>query len=385
MIATAKNSVNERLAGARRVVVKLGSSLLIDSETGELNRTWLESLADELAAMLANGQQVLLVSSGAIALGRAYLGLTGSHAKLEEHQAAAAAGQVVLAHAYQELMAWHGRKVAQVLLTPDDTENRQRYLNARNTIQTLLGLGVVPVINENDTVATEEIRYGDNDRLAARVAEMISADCLVLLSDVAGMYNGDPGESDSAELIPVVEQITPELEALAGESKTAFGSGGMVTKLAAARICMSAGCATVIASGKHLKPLARITAGEPCTWFIPERSPLAARKQWIAGALKPRGKLIVDQGAEAALAQGNSLLPVGVVGVAGEFERGDPVTLVALDGRDVGRGLAAFSSADARKVIGQKSNDLEKILGYAGRSEIVHRDNLVLFKNKQKD
>ena len=216
-------------------------------------------------------------------------------------------------------------------------------------------------------------------------AEMISADCLVLLSDVAGMYNGDPGESDSAELIPVVEQITPELEALAGESKTAFGSGGMVTKLAAARICMSAGCATVIASGKHLKPLARITAGEPCTWFIPERSPLAARKQWIAGALKPRGKLIVDQGAEAALAQGNSLLPVGVVGVAGEFERGDPVTLVALDGRDVGRGLAAFSSADARKVIGQKSNDLEKILGYAGRSEIVHRDNLVLFKNKQKD
>jgi glutamate 5-kinase len=382
MSAAAKNSGSERLGAARRVVVKLGSSLLINSATGELNREWLESVADELAAMLANGQQVLLVSSGAIALGRAYLGLTGTHARLEEHQAAAAAGQVVLAHAYQELMAWHGRKVAQVLLTPDDTENRQRYLNARNTIQTLLGLGVLPVINENDTVATEEIRYGDNDRLAARVAEMISADCLVLLSDVEGMYDGDPSESGAAQLIPRVERITPELESLAGESKTAFGSGGMVTKLAAARICMSAGCATVIASGRYHKPLARISAGEPCTWFIPDQSPLAARKQWIAGALKPRGKLVVDQGAEAALAGGNSLLPVGVAEVIGEFERGDPVTLASVDGRDLGRGLAAFSSADARKVIGQKSDDLEKILGYAGRSEIVHRDNLVLLKSK---
>jgi glutamate 5-kinase len=287
----------------------------------------------------------------------------------------------MLAHAYQELMARHEYKVAQILLTPDDTENRQRYLNARSTIQTLLDLGVLPVINENDTVATEEIRYGDNDRLAARVAEMVSADCLVLLSDVDGMYDGDPGRSPTAKLIPTVTRITPELEQLAGESRTDFGSGGMVTKLAAARICMSAGCATVIASGRDVEPLSRIAGGGRCTWFIPQRTPLAARKQWIAGVLTPRGKLVVDAGAETALVAGNSLLPVGVREVIGEFERGDPVTLVAADGRDLGRGLAAYGSEAARQLAGHKSADIERILGFSGRSEIVHRDNLVLLNS----
>jgi glutamate 5-kinase len=374
------NANLHRLAAAKRVVVKLGSSLLIN-DSGSLNREWLESLAAELASMRANGQEVLLVSSGAIALGRAYLGLKSNQRRLDELQAAAAAGQIVLAHAYQELMDKHDYKVAQVLLTPDDTEDRQRYLNGRNTMETLLQLGVLPVINENDTVATEEIRYGDNDRLAARVAEMVSADCLVLLSDVEGMYDSDPTDNDSAQLIPAITEITPALEALAGESKTQFGSGGMVTKLAAARICMSAGCATVIASGVQERPLSKILAGSPCTWFIPSRSPLAARKQWIAGALTPCGKVIVDIGAEAALADGNSLLPVGVRDIVGEFNRGDPVTLIAADGRDIGRGLAAFASVDARRVMGRKSDEVDKILGYSGRSEMVHRDNLVLLES----
>ncbi len=369
---------NARLASAKRVVVKLGSSLLINKSNGSLNRNWLESLAEELAEMLRRGQQVLLVSSGAIALGRAYLGMSASQQRLEDHQAAAAAGQILLAHAYQELMRSHDCKVAQVLLTPDDTENRRRYLNARNTLEALLALGVLPVINENDTVATEEIRYGDNDRLAARVAEMVSADCLVLLSDVDGMYDADPTQVPAAKLIPQVREITPAMEAAAGESRTAYGSGGMATKLAAARICMSAGCATVIASGHERKPLSRITAGEPCTWFLPSRTPLAARKQWIAGTLIPRGRLVIDKGAEAALLDGNSLLPIGVKEIDGDFERGDAVVLLTLDGRDIGRGLAAQGSADARKMMGRRSDEIEASLGFSGRREIVHRDNLVL-------
>jgi len=374
------NTENARLADAKRVVVKLGSSLLINKEDGSLNRDWLETLAGELAAMLRQGQQVLLVSSGAIALGRAYLGLTSGQRRLEEHQAAAAAGQILLAHAYQEMMDRHGCKVAQVLLTPDDTENRQRYLNGRSTMETLLKLGVLPVINENDTVATEEIRYGDNDRLAARVAEMVSADCLVLLSDVEGMYDADPTTDSTAKLISTVHEITPALEAVAGESQTAYGSGGMATKLAAARICMSAGCATVIASGHERNPLGRILAGSQCTWFLPSRTPLAARKQWIAGALTPRGKLIVDDGAMAAVIEGKSLLPVGVKDIQGNFKRGDAVALVTEDGRDFGRGLATHSSDEARRIIGCQSDEIETNLGYASRSEMIHRDNLVVLE-----
>jgi glutamate 5-kinase len=367
-----------RLNEAGRIVVKIGSSLLINKETGELNRVWLESLASELAELMANGQEVILVSSGAIALGRAYLDMQPGQRRLDEYQAAAAAGQVILAHGYQELMGAHNIKVAQVLLTPDDTEDRRRYLNARSTLETLMGLGVLPVINENDTVTTQEIRYGDNDRLGARVAEMVSADCLVLLSDVDGMYTADPTEDNTAELIPEVLEITPELDAVAGESRTAYGSGGMATKLAAARICMSAGCATLIASGHKARPLAAVMAGSNCTWFLPSKTPLAARKQWIAGMLIPAGQLTIDEGAEKALRKGGSLLSVGVQAVEGKFERGDAVAVKTSDGRAIAHGLIAYSSDEAQIIKGVQSQAIEQKLGYQGREELIHRDNLVL-------
>jgi glutamate 5-kinase len=369
-----------RLTDARRVVVKIGSSLLIHKDNGELNRAWLESLAGELAAMIASGQQVVLVSSGAIALGRVYLNMQPGQRRLEDHQAAAAAGQVLLVHAYQELMGAHGIKVAQVLLTPEDTEHRRRYLNARSTLETLLELGALPVVNENDTVATQEIRYGDNDRLGARVAEMISADCLVLLSDVDGLYDSDPTANSSAELITEVREITPELEALAGASRTAYGSGGMATKLAAARICMSAGCATLIANGHRIEPIAAVRSGSPCTWFVPSSTPLAARKQWIAGTLTPAGRLIIDAGAEQALRNGGSLLPVGVQSVEGQFGRGDAVAISTADGRDIAHGLTAYDSSEAKLILGCQSQAIEEQLGYRGEEELVHRDNLVLLE-----
>ncbi|MBT8441718.1 MAG: glutamate 5-kinase [Gammaproteobacteria bacterium] len=366
------------LADAARVVIKIGSALLVDSDTGRLNRSWLESLADEIVRLRERGQQVLVVSSGAIALGRRYLGMSQDQSRLEDHQAAAAAGQILLAHAYQDLLDERGVRIAQVLLTLDDTEDRRRYLNARSTLATLLRLGVVPVINENDTVATQEIRYGDNDRLGARVAEMVSADCLVLLSDVDGFYTADPTTHADAALIPEVRDITTDIERRAGASNTAFGSGGMVTKLAAARICMAAGCATLIANGHRMEPLRAIEAGEPCTWFIPKKSPRAARKQWIAGSLTLRGRLVIDAGAERALAGGGSLLPVGVVRVEGEFERGDAIAVVDTSGRGIARGLAAYSSRDAEVIQGRRSDEIESLLGYGGRDEIIHRDDLVL-------
>ncbi|MFQ5634008.1 MAG: glutamate 5-kinase [Gammaproteobacteria bacterium] len=374
------NSERERplLEAASRIVIKIGSALLVDSGTGRLNRPWLESLADETVRMRARGQQVLLVSSGAIALGRRYLGLSPDQSRLEDHQAAAAAGQVLLAHAYQDLLDERGVRIAQILLTLDDTEDRRRYLNARSTLATLLNLGVVPIINENDTVATQEIRYGDNDRLAARVAEMVSADCLILLSDVDGLYTENPATHAGATLIPEVREITADIEARAGASTTAFGSGGMVTKIAAARICMAAGCAALIANGRRLEPLGAIESGAPCTWFIPRKSPRAARKQWIAGSLTSRGRLVIDAGAERALSGGGSLLPVGVVGVDGEFQRGDAISIVSGDGRDIARGLAAYSSADARIIQGRRSEEIEALLGYGGRDEIIHRDDLVM-------
>lgn len=359
-------------------MVKIGSSLLVEKSTGRLHRKWLASLCGEMARMRTRGQRVVVVSSGAIALGRRYLGLSAEQRKLDEQQAAAAAGQIILAHAYQELLSRHDIKVAQVLLTLEDTESRRRYLNGRNTLQTLLELGVVPVINENDTVATAEIRYGDNDRLGARVAEMVSADCLVLLSDVDGLYDADPTTSDTATLIPEVREITPEIEALAGVARTEFGSGGMVTKIIAARMALAAGCATVIASGRRLRPLSAIEAGKPCTWFISQRTPLAARKKWIAGTLKARGELTIDAGAERALAGGRSLLPVGVVAVQGRFERGDAVTVRNRDGRELARGLVAYASDEARLIQGRRSEDIERLLGYRGRDELIHRDNLVL-------
>ncbi len=369
---------SSRLQGAARLVLKIGSSLLVDQATGKLNRAWLESIADELARLQKRGQQVLVVSSGAIALGRPYLGMTRDQRRLEDAQAAAAAGQILLAHAYQDLLEARGIRIAQVLLTLGDTEDRRRYLNARNTLETLLRLNVIPVINENDTVATQEIRYGDNDRLGARVAEMTSSDVLVLLSDVDGLYDSDPSRNPAARLIPEVRELTPEIEALAGESATEFGSGGMITKLMAARICMNAGCATVIASGKRLYPVQAIEDGANCSWFLPGRTPRQARKQWIAGTLVPRGGVTVDEGAERALRAGSSLLPVGIVAVSGAFQSGDAVTIRNRAGRDLARGLVAYSSDEARRICGRRSEELAALLGYSGRDEFIHRDNLAL-------
>ena len=362
------------LADARRLVVKIGSALLVDDRTGDIRRGWLEALADDVARCVGRGQEVLLVSSGAIAVGRRHLGLLGSAIKLEEKQAAAATGQIRLAHAYQEALARHRLTVAQILLTPEDTEERRLHLNARATLTQLMALRAIPVINENDTVATAEIRFGDNDRLAARVAQMVSADTLVLLSDIDGLYTSDPRTDAAARHIPEVHELSTEIEAMAGAAPPGMSSGGMVTKLAAARIAMAAGCRMVIAKGAALRPLSALEAGARATWFVPSSEPLTARKRWIAGSLKPLGTLVVDDGAAAALARGTSLLPAGVVAVEGDFERGDPVLVSRRDGREVGRGLSAYSSADARAIAGHKSREIEAILGYRGRDEVIHRE-----------
>ena len=367
-----------RLAAARRVVVKVGSALLVERSAGRVNRAWLESLAEDVAALRARGQEVVLVSSGAIALGRRQLGLAPGKLRLEESQAAAAVGQIRLAHAWKEVLEQHGFTVAQVLLTLGDTEERRRYLNARNTLTTLLRLGAIPVINENDTVATAEIRYGDNDRLGARVAQMVSADCVVLLSDVDGLYTADPTRDSGARFIPEVPRITPEIEAMAGGSASDVGSGGMATKVMAAKIAVAAGCSLCIAAGREAHPLRRVEAGARCTWFLAEASPVAVRKQWIAGLLKPAGEVAVDEGAARALRGGKSLLPAGVVRVKGPFDRGDAVVVLDPAGREIARGLAAYSSADAERIRGRRSAELEPLLGYRGRDEMIHRDDLVL-------
>jgi glutamate 5-kinase len=366
------------LALGRRLVVKIGSALLADETTGAIRRDWLEALADDLAGCRQRGQEVIIVSSGAIAVGRRLLKFNYGALRLEEKQAAAATGMIRLAHAYQEVLANYGITVAQVLLTLDDSEDRRRYINARNTLTTLLRVDAVPLINENDTVATDEIRFGDNDRLAARVAAMISADTLVLLSDIDGLYSADPHENADARFLPEVREITPEIEAMAGEPRSAVGSGGMLTKLVAGRIALAAGCRMVIAYGHDLHPLKQIEAGARCTWFLPAASPQAARKQWIAGTLKPAGTLVVDEGAVAALARGKSLLPAGVVAVEGEFGKGAAVVVRTRDGRNLGRGLAGYSAADARRIIGQKTSEIEACLGYRGRDELIHRDDLAL-------
>jgi len=373
------DSAAARLADARRIVIKIGSALLVESATGTLRRNWLEALAEDIAILRKRGQEVVIVSSGAIALGRRQLGLNLKRQKLEESQASAAVGQVRLAHAYQEILGEHDITVAQILLTLGDTEERRRYLNARSTISTLLNLGAIPVINENDTVATAEIRYGDNDRLAARVAQMISADCLILLSDVDGLYTANPEDDPSAEFIPVVHAITAEISDMAGAPKaTGFGKGGMVTKVAAGRIAVAAGCSMAIINGKEMHPLHRFETTGRGTWFLPDATPVTARKQWIAGTLVPAGTLVVDSGAAGALARGKSLLPAGVTEIDGEFERGDAVRVRDAAGHEIARGLSAYSSADARRIIGHKSRDIEAILGYRGREELIHRDDLVL-------
>jgi glutamate 5-kinase len=366
------------LGQARRVVVKVGSSLLVESSTGKLNQAWLTTLAEDLAQLQRRGQEVILVSSGAIALGRRELKLPSGRLKLEESQAAAAVGQIRLAHAWKDALEKHQLTVAQILLTFGDTEQRRRYLNARSTLGTLLKLGAVPVINENDTVATAEIRYGDNDRLAARVAQMIGADCLVLLSDVDGLYTADPTRSADAQFIPEVHGITTAIEQMAGGATSAVGSGGMATKVAAAKIAVGAGCHMCVALGKELHPLMRLEAGARCTWFYPTATPATVRKQWIAGTLRPAGELQVDAGAVAALRQGKSLLPAGVVAVAGIFERGDALIVRDPAGAEIARGLSAYSSVDAERIRGCQSMQIAALLGFRGRDEIIHRDDLVI-------
>jgi glutamate 5-kinase len=373
-----RKTAARRLTDARRIVVKVGSTLLVDGDKGRLNRSWLESLAADVVAFRKRGQDVILVSSGAIALGRRHLNLGLGKLKLEESQAAAAVGQIRLAHAYKEILDEHQITVAQVLLTLGDTEQRRRYLNARGTLNTLLALKAVPVINENDTVATAEIRYGDNDRLAARVAQMVGADCLILLSDIDGLYTADPKVDPDAQFIARVLEITPLIESMAGGSGSELGSGGMQTKIAAAKIAVAAGCHLCISKGALEHPLQRIEDGARCTWFLPSSTPLATRKQWIAGTLKPAGAIAIDEGAVRALLSGKSLLPAGVTRAVGRFDRGDTVSIIGPGGVEVARGICAYSDADAARIMGRKSAEIEQLLGFRGRDEIVHRDDLVL-------
>jgi glutamate 5-kinase len=362
----------------RRLVIKIGSTLLVD-EQNQLDRNWLDNLADDIDVLRKSGHQVLIVSSGAVAIGSHVLGINPRRSRLEELQAAAAAGQVQLVHAYQDALSRHDIRAAQILLTPDDTEVKRRFLNARGTLEKLLDHDVVPVINENDTVATDELRYGDNDRLAARVAQTVMADCLILLSDVDGFYTADPRANPGAEYLEIVESISDEHMLMAGNSGSALGSGGMNTKLQAARIATHAGCATIIASGVVDRPLHALFNGARHTVFPAAASPAAARKQWLAGVLEVSGELRLDAGAAAALLSGNSLLPVGLVEVVGQFRRGDAVMLVGHDGAELGRGLAAYSNKEADAIKGCRSDQIEEILGYRGRSVMVHRDDMVLF------
>ena len=364
------------LLKAKRLVLKIGSSLLVNETTGQVKNTWLNALADDILTARERGQQVIIVTSGAVAVGRRALGLPAGKLLLPQKQASAAVGQIRLAHYYQEVLAERGLKVAQILLTLDDSEDRKRYLNARNTLNTLLDLGIIPVINENDTVATSEIKVGDNDRLAARVAQMASADALVIFSDIKGLYTANPRKDPSAKLIPVVEKLTPEIEAMADGAGSSVGTGGMATKLMAARLCMEAGCDMAIALGSELHPLTRMEKTGEGTWFLADKSPISARKAWIGGAIKPRGTLVLDAGAVKALEKGKSLLPAGIRAVKGSFERGDAVTLEDENGLFLGKGLTAYNARDAKAIAGKHSNEIESILGYHGQDEIIHRDDL---------
>jgi glutamate 5-kinase len=366
------------LADFRRIVIKVGSSLLVDSAAGRVKETWLVSLVADIAALHGGARDILVVSSGAIALGRAVLKLPKGTLRLEDSQAAAAVGQIALARTWSEALGRHDIGAGQVLVTLGDTEERRRYLNARNTIARLLDWRAVPVINENDTVATNEIRYGDNDRLAARVATMASADLLVLLSDIDGLYDAPPGTDANAKLIPLVERITPQIEAMAGSAASELSRGGMVTKIEAAKIATTGGTHMVIASGRIDNPLRAITQGGHCTWFLTPANPVTSRKKWIAGSLEPKGILTIDAGAVAALRRGKSLLPAGVIRVDGQFSRGDAVVIRGPDTAEVGRGIVAYDAEDAVKIKGRSSADIPSILGFSGRIEMVHRDDMVL-------
>ena len=365
------------LTQAQRVVVKIGSALLVDRDSGTLRTDWLRALAQDVAAIAARGADLVLVSSGSIALGRGVLGLPAGPLALEQSQAAAAVGQIRLARAYQDALAPHGITAAQVLVTLEDSADRRRYLNSRATLGTLLSLGAVPIVNENDTVATDEIRYGDNDRLAAQVAATVSADLLILLSDVDGLYTANPGQDPTARHIPNVDAITPEIEAMAGDAGSGLSKGGMKTKIMAAKTATAAGCAMMIAQGAAPHALSALEQGARCTLFAPQLDPQVARKRWIA-AMKPRGFLTVDAGAAAALARGKSLLPAGLAQVRGDFGRGDPVAILAPDGMALGQGLVRYTATEAQAIAGHRSDEIEGLLGYSGRAVLIHRDDMAL-------
>ncbi|MBL4785837.1 MAG: glutamate 5-kinase [Cohaesibacteraceae bacterium] len=366
------------LSAFRRIVIKIGSATLVDAKTGELRTKWLDSLAADIKGLTTNKTEILVVSSGAISLGRYRINLPSGSLKLEENQAAAAVGQIALAQAWTSSLAKHDLIAGQILLTRADTEERRRYLNARATISTLLGFDAIPIINENDTIATAEIRYGDNDRLAARVATMISADCLVLLSDIDGLYTAPPGKNPDAIHIPVVERLTPQIEAMAGNAGTENARGGMTTKIEAAKIATAAGTTMVIANGRDLHPLQNILDGGKCTWFTARSTPVTARKRWISGQLQIGGQIVVDAGAIGALKKGKSLLPAGIRSVSGSFKRGDLVSICGPDSEEIARGLTAYDREDAVKIAGRNSREIEAILGYSGRTELIHRDDLVM-------
>ena len=374
-MATLSHLAAPDIRAARRLVVKIGSALLVDSQG--LKPAWLAALALDVAEAKARGADVVLVSSGAIALGRKVLGLPDGALTLEQSQAAAAVGQIRLARAYEEVLAPHGIITAQVLVTLEDTEDRRRYLNSRATMETLLGLGVVPIVNENDTVATDEIRFGDNDRLAAQIAVTVGADQLVLLSDVDGFYSANPKQDATAQRFDLVEKITPSIEAMAGDAIGGLSKGGMKTKLLAAKTAVAGGCAMAIMEGSVLRPLTALANGANRTWFVAHTDPQAARKRWI-NAMKPRGELRLDAGAVKAMAQGKSLLPAGVTAVSGNFGRGDPVAIVSPEGDMLGKGLVRYTAGEAKAIAGHRSGEIEAILGYPGRAALVHRDDMVI-------
>jgi len=365
------------LKAAKRLVIKIGSALLVDAETGALRQEWLTSLAADVAAIRARGTDVIIVSSGSIALGRGILGLPLTSLALEQSQAAAAVGQIRLARAYQEALSPHDITTGQVLVTLEDSQDRRRYLNSRATMETLLGLGVTPIVNENDTIATDEIRYGDNDRLAAQVAVTIGADQLVLLSDVDGLYTDNPKLKTSAKHLATVDKITQEIEAMAGDAGSGLSKGGMITKVIAARIATEGGCAMAIALGTVMHPLKALENGAKATWFSAQTDPQQARKRWI-GAMKPKGSVTLDAGAADALGRGKSLLPAGVTGVNGTFGRGELVEVLAHDGAHLGQGLIRYTSAEARQIMGRRTADIVDVLGYEGRAALIHRDDMVL-------
>ena len=375
-MAAIKPLVAPDVRAAQRLVVKIGSALLVDQTTG-LKLDWLCGLALDVADARSRGVDVVLVSSGSIALGRKVLGLPDGPLALEQSQAAAAVGQIRLAQAYEQVLAPHGIITAQVLVTLEDTTDRRRYLNSRATMETLLGLGVVPIVNENDTVATDEIRFGDNDRLAAQIAVTVGADQLILLSDVDGFYSANPKEDATAQRFDLVGAITPAIEAMAGDPISAMSKGGMKTKILAAKTAVAGGCAMAIMEGSVLRPLSALAAGANRTWFVAQGDPQAARKRWIS-AMKAKGEVRLDAGAVRALGQGKSLLPAGVVSVAGNFGRGDPVAIVGPMGEILGKGLVRYTAAEAAAIAGHRSGQIEAILGYAGRAALIHRDDMVV-------